>query len=153
MPEYLVSRDRFDRPVPRQPAYFPHSIKLNLVLTYGIPPTFRDGVHIYRQPPLGQSRVYRVTQLRTDGVHCRESTNTGPGVLKIVPERVSSCLSRFHNGLFFLGASLFPHPLYKVRNRHACVIKNVSCLRIGTHLMLVAYCSATLRPQCISQFK
>ena len=25
VPEYLVSRDRFDRPVPRQPAYFPHS--------------------------------------------------------------------------------------------------------------------------------
>ena len=26
--------------------------------------------------PSGQSRVYRVTQLRTDGVHCRESSGT-----------------------------------------------------------------------------
>ena len=34
--------------------------------------------------PSGQSRVYRVTQLRTDGVHCRESVGPGPVVLKIV---------------------------------------------------------------------
>ena len=31
-----------------------------------------------RHTPSGQSRVYRVTQLRTDGVHCRESAGTGP---------------------------------------------------------------------------
>ena len=30
----------------------------------------------------GLSRVYRVTQLRTGGVHCRESTATGPVVLQ-----------------------------------------------------------------------
>ena len=35
-PENLVSRDKFGRPVPRQPAQLPH----------GIPPAFRDGVHI-----------------------------------------------------------------------------------------------------------
>ena len=34
--------------------------------------------------PSGQSRVYRVTQLRTDCVHCRESVGTGPVVLKVV---------------------------------------------------------------------
>ncbi|CAM9815346.1 unnamed protein product, partial [Ascophyllum nodosum] len=28
-------------------------------------------IYLYRQPPSGQSRVYQVTQLRTDGVHCR----------------------------------------------------------------------------------
>ena len=33
--------------------------------------------------PSGQSRVYRGTQLRTDGVHCRESVGTGPVVLKV----------------------------------------------------------------------
>ena len=42
------------------------------MLTYGIPPEFRDdGVHLFipnRHTPSGQSRVYRVTQLRTDGV-------------------------------------------------------------------------------------
>ena len=31
-----------------------------------------------RHMPSGQSRVYRVTQLRTDGVHCRESAGTRP---------------------------------------------------------------------------
>ena len=33
---------------------------------------------------MSQSRVYRVTQLRTDGVHCQESTGTGPVNLKVV---------------------------------------------------------------------
>ena len=56
-------------------------LRLNLVLTYGIPPEFRGGVHLFilnRQTPSGQSRVYRVMQLRTDGVRCRESAGTGP---------------------------------------------------------------------------
>ena len=52
--------------------------QLNLVLTRGIPPDFH-------RAPLGQSRVYRVTQLRTDGVICRKSAGTGPVVLKVVP--------------------------------------------------------------------
>ena len=43
-----------------------------LVLNRGIPPVFRDGVHVYRLPPSGQSRVYRVTQLRTDDINCPE---------------------------------------------------------------------------------
>ena len=30
-------------------------------------------IYIYDHTPSGQSRFYRVTQLRTDGVHCRES--------------------------------------------------------------------------------
>ena len=37
---------------------------LNLVLTYGIPPEFRGGIHLFiynRHTPSGQSRVYRVT--------------------------------------------------------------------------------------------
>ena len=33
----------------------------------------------------GQSRVYRVTQLRTDGIYSRESAGTGPVNLKVVP--------------------------------------------------------------------
>ena len=54
-------------------------LRLNLVLTYyGIPPEFRGGVHLlYRHTPSGQSRVYRVMQLRTDGVHCREPPAQG----------------------------------------------------------------------------
>ena len=33
-------------------------------------------------PPSGQPRLYRVTQLHTDGVHCRESAGIGPVNLK-----------------------------------------------------------------------
>ena len=70
-------------------------LRLNLVLTYGIPPEFRGGVHLFisnHHTPSGQSRVYRVTQLRTDGVHCRESAGTGPVNLKVVPNEC--CLGR-----------------------------------------------------------
>ena len=70
-------------------------LRLNLVLTYGIPPEFRGGVHILilnRHTPSGQSRVNRVTQLRTDGVHCRESAGTGPAYLKVVSNEC--CLRR-----------------------------------------------------------
>ena len=40
---------------------------------------------LYRHTPSGQSRVCRVTEMRTDGVHCLESAGTGPVVLKVVP--------------------------------------------------------------------
>ena len=40
VPENLVSRDGFSRPIPRQPAH------LHTVLTYGIPPEFRGGVYL-----------------------------------------------------------------------------------------------------------
>ena len=64
------------------------TLSLNLVLTHGIPPDFRGGVHIimYRQPPSSQSGVYRVKQLlRTDSVPCRESDGIRPVVFKVVP--------------------------------------------------------------------
>ena len=70
-------------------------IRLNLVLTYGVPPEFRGGVHLFiynRHTPSGQSRVNRVTHLRTDGVHCRESTGTGPVNLEVVLNEC--CLGR-----------------------------------------------------------
>ena len=70
-------------------------LRLNLVFTYGIPPEFRGGVHLFiykRHTPSGQSRVYRVTQWRTDGVHCRESAGTEPVNRKIVPNEC--CLGR-----------------------------------------------------------
>ena len=63
-------------------------LRLNMVLTYGISLEFRDGVHLFiqnRHTPSGQSRVYRVTQLRTDGVHCRQFAGTGAVNLKMVP--------------------------------------------------------------------
>ena len=70
-------------------------LRLNLVLTYGISPEFRGGVHLFiynRHTPSGRSRVYRVTQLRTDGVRCRGSAGTGPVNFKVVPNEC--CLGR-----------------------------------------------------------
>ena len=65
----LARRVRLSRPA--SACSFP-ILRLNLVLTHGIPPDFRGGVH-YRHTPSGQSGVYRVTQLRTDGAHSREA--------------------------------------------------------------------------------
>ena len=45
-----------------------------------------------RHTQSGQSRVFRVTQLRTDGVHYRESAGTEPVNLKVVPNEC--CLGR-----------------------------------------------------------
>ena len=45
-----------------------------------------------RHTTSGQARVYRVTLLRTDGVHCRESAGTGPVNLKVVPS--GCCLGK-----------------------------------------------------------
>ena len=77
-----------------------------LELTHRIPPNFRD--HLYHQPPSGHFRVYQATQLRTDGVHCRESAGTGLVVLDVVPVTgyafSSVAMSQF------LCVSLFLHP-------------------------------------------
>ena len=93
VPENLVSRDGFGNPVPV--SLLISIPRLNLVFTYGISPEFRGGVHLFiynRHTPSGQSRVYRVTQLRTDGVHCGKSAGTGPVNLKVVPNEC--CLGR-----------------------------------------------------------
>ena len=48
-------------------------------------------------------------QLRTDGVHCRESTGTGPVNLKVVPV-TGAALSGITMDQLMCGY-LFPHPL------------------------------------------
>ena len=60
------------------------TLRLNLVLTHGIPPDFRGGVHLFSYTDI-RHRVYQVAQMHTDGVHCLESIGTGPVVLKAVP--------------------------------------------------------------------
>ena len=62
-----------------------------------------------RHTPSGQSRVYRVTRLRTDGVYCRELSGTEPVLLKVVPVTGVAILQVAMDQLMF--ASLFPHPL------------------------------------------
>ena len=45
-------------------------------------PRRRPYIYLNRHTPSGESRIHRVTQLRTDGVHCRESAGTELVVLK-----------------------------------------------------------------------
>ena len=85
-PENLVSRDGFGIPVPRQPAHLHTQAESGAYSRDSSRvPRWRPFIYLNRHPPSGQSRVYRVTQLRTDGVHCRESAGTGPVNLKVVP--------------------------------------------------------------------
>ena len=96
--------------VPSRVSLLTSMLRLNLVITYGIPPEFRGGVHLFlcnRHTPSGQSRVYRVTQVRTDGVHFRESAGAGPVNLKAVPNEC--CLGRSPYGPINIRLS-FPHP-------------------------------------------
>ena len=64
-------------------------LRRNLVLTYEISSEFRGGVNSFmiqnRHTPSDQSQIYRVKQLRTDGVHCQRSAGTGSVNLKAVP--------------------------------------------------------------------
>ena len=66
--------------------------------------------YLNRYTPSGQSQVYRVTQLRIDGFHCRESAGTRSVVLKVVPV-TGAALAGPTMGQLLLCASLFPHPL------------------------------------------
>ena len=84
--ENLVSRDGFGSPVLRQPVRFHTKAESGAYLrdSSGIPRR-RPFIYLNHHTTSGQSRVYRVTQLRTDGVHCRGSAGTEPLNLKVVP--------------------------------------------------------------------
>ena len=92
-PENLVSRDGFGSPVPRQPAHLHTQAESGAYLRDSSRfPRRHPFIYLNRHTPSGQSRVYRITQLRTDGAHCRESAGTGPLNLKVVPN--GCCLGR-----------------------------------------------------------
>ena len=92
-PENLVSRDGFGSSVLRQPAHLHTQAESGSYLRDSSRvPRRRPFIYFNRHTPSGQSRVYRVTQLRTDGIHCRESAGTGPVNLKVVPNEC--CLGR-----------------------------------------------------------
>ena len=63
------------------------NITFNSAYSRALPRSMRRPfiTYLYRQPPSGQSRVYHITQKRTDDVHCRESAGTGPVVFKVIP--------------------------------------------------------------------
>ena len=94
LPDNLVSRDGFGSPVPPQPAHLHTRAESGAYLRDSSRvPRRHQYIYLNRHTtPSGQSRVYRVAQLRADGVHCRESTGTGPVNLKVVPSRC--CLGR-----------------------------------------------------------
>ena len=77
----LVSQNGFGLPVPRQQAYSSSTLRLNLVLTRGIPPDFRGGVHLFLPP----YAIGSVLSLSGHAIAYRDSTGTGPVVLNMVP--------------------------------------------------------------------
>ena len=92
-PENLVSRDEFGSLAPRQPAHLHTQAESDACLRHSSRvPRRRPFIYLNRHTPSGQSRVYRDTQLRTDGVHRRESADTGPVNLNVVPN--GYCLGR-----------------------------------------------------------
>ena len=58
---------------------------------------------------MGQCQLYRVTLLRTNDIHCRESAGTGPVNLKVVPVTGAAISQVTMDQL--ICASHFPHPL------------------------------------------
>ena len=108
-PKNSVSRDGLGPPVPRQPAHL-HTLGEFGAYSRNSSRFPRRRLSLYRQPPWGQSRVYQVTLLRTDGVHCRVSAGTEPVVLKVIFRVTGADFSGITMDQFFC-ASLFPHPL------------------------------------------
>ena len=112
-PENSVSRDGFSCPVPHQPAHSAYPGWIWCLLTGFLQISARRPfIYLERHTPSGQSCVDRVTQFRTDGVHCRESAVTGPVVLKVVPVRSASILKVTIDHLMRLS---FPTPTISMK--------------------------------------
>ena len=85
-PKNLVSRYEFGIPALRQPAHLHAQVESGSYSRDSCRvPRRRPFVYLNRHTPSGPSRVCRVTQLRTDSVHCRKTANTGPVYLEVVP--------------------------------------------------------------------
>ena len=108
-PENLVSREGFGSPVPRQPAHLHTQAKCGAYLRDSSRvPRWRPFIYLNRHTPSGQSRVYRVTRLRTDGCSLprvrRHMASNPQG-----SQRKGCCLFRFHYGPIFMRL-YFPTP-------------------------------------------
>ena len=99
-----------DSAVPSRVRLLISILRLNLVLllTGFLPSSAAASIYLFK-PPYGIGSVpsYQVTRLRTDGVHCRESTDTGPVNLNIF--QTGAALVDYH-GPITIRLS-FPHPL------------------------------------------
>ena len=104
-PENMISRYGFGRPVPRQPAHSPYWG----LFTGFLPISAAASIYFLdRRTPSGESRVHRVTQLCTEGIHCRESAGKGQEALKVVPA-TGTALAGHHRPINMRFS--FPHPL------------------------------------------
>ena len=74
-----------------------------------IHPVFHDGVHQYCQQPSGQSRIHQAAQLRTDGVHRRESAGTEAAIVLYVARVTGAANFRQPRGAIDVRSS-FPTP-------------------------------------------
>ena len=109
-PDSLVLRDGFGSPVPRQPAHLHTQAESGAYLLRDSSrvPRPRPFNYLSRHAPLGQSGVYRVTQLRTDLSHCRESAGSGPVNHKVV--LVAGAVLAGHHGPIIIRLIIsFPH--------------------------------------------
>ena len=78
-PENLVSRDGFGSPVPHQPAHLHTQAESGAYSRDSSRiPRRRPFVYLNRHTPSGQTRIYRVTQLRIDGVQLKPVFSTCP---------------------------------------------------------------------------
>ena len=80
VPESLVLRDGYGSPVARQPAHLHTQAESGFFLLRDSSEFPRRAASIYLFKTAIRHRInlsYRVTHLRTDGVHWRESAGTG----------------------------------------------------------------------------
>ena len=104
-PESLDSRDGFSRPVLRQSVQSPYSGWIWCLLTGFLPASAAAVIYLFKSPYAIESVPSLV---RTDSVHCRESTGKGPVVHNVVPATSAAILQVTMDQL--MGASLFQHP-------------------------------------------
>ena len=119
-----MSRDGFGYPIPRQPTHSPFMLNLELSLLTGfLLISAAASIYLYRHMSSGQSRLYRVTQLRTDGVHCLEFVGTWPVVLKVFSV-TGAVFARSHHRPINVRLS-FPTPTIGMWWNVRCMIQEV----------------------------
>ena len=121
-PENLVSRDGFGRPVLRQCTHLHTQAESGAYLRdFSRLPRRRPLIYLNRHTPSGQSRVYWVTQLHTDGVHCRKLAGTGPVAVK--EGSSNRCCLLYPHGPINVR---LPFPTSIIGMKWACVMQKVS---------------------------
>ena len=142
VPENLVSREGFSRPVPRQPAHLHTQAESGAYL--------RDSSRVPRRrpfmkPPYAIGSVPSFIGSRNcvpDGVHCRESAGTGPVYLKAVPNECCLGRSPWTN----LYSPLFPTPTIGMmrvsRSTSFFLLRSFALILPGKIVGRVFYCSA-----------